>query len=108
MAKVAKCYVWLPTLQGRWKTVYGDEKAAKNPNITHSWIVSESVTTTSSYGFLSATWSVPPTPPSNDGQILFYFPGLEDINDMVTIIQPVLGGMPISPQRGASPVGIAA
>ena len=42
-------------------------------------------------GFLSAEWSVPPTPASNDGQILFYFPGLEDSNDVVTIIQPVLG-----------------
>jgi hypothetical protein len=36
-------------------------------------------------------WSVPPTPASNDGQTLFYFPGLEDINNVVTIIQPVLG-----------------
>jgi hypothetical protein len=72
----------------------GDERAgaAKNPNISHSWIVSESVTTaTSSYGFLSAEWTVPPNPPSNDGQTLYYFPGLEDINDVVTIIQPVLG-----------------
>ncbi|HTV31981.1 MAG TPA: hypothetical protein VME69_02605 [Methylocella sp.] len=71
--------------------VTGDERAVKDPNISHSWIVSESVTTTSSYGFLSAEWSVPPTPPSNDDQILYYFPGLEDIKDVVTILQPVLG-----------------
>ena len=73
------------------EAVYGDERGAKNPNISHSWIVSESVTTDTSYGFLSAEWSVPPTPSSNDGQTLFYFPGLEDVNDVVTIIQPVLG-----------------
>ena len=74
------------------QAVYGDEKGAKDPNISHSWIVSESVTKASgSYGGLHALWSVPPTPPSNDGQTLFYFPGLEDINDVVTIIQPVLG-----------------
>jgi hypothetical protein len=70
---------------------YGDEKGAKDPNISHAWIVSLSTTTSSSFGFLSAEWSVPPTPASNNGQILFYFPGLEDFKDVVTIIQPVLG-----------------
>jgi hypothetical protein len=71
--------------------VVGDERGVKDPNISHSWIVAESVTTSSSYGFLSAEWNVPPTPASKDGQILYYFPGLEDINDVVTIVQPVLG-----------------
>jgi hypothetical protein len=68
-----------------------DERAVQEPNISHAWIVSESVVAKGSYGFLSAEWSVPPTPASNDGQTLYYFPGLEDINDVVTIIQPVLG-----------------
>jgi hypothetical protein len=36
---------------------------------------------------LSAVWSVPSAPTSNDGQILFYFPGLEG----PSILQPVLG-----------------
>jgi hypothetical protein len=80
-----------PHYRADGEAVYGDERGAKDPNISHSWIVSESVTTTSSYGFLSAVWGVPPTPPSNDGQILYYFPGLEDINNVVTILQPVLG-----------------
>ena len=40
---------------------------------------------------MSADWTVPPTPTSNDGQTVYYFPGLQDINDVVTIIQPVLG-----------------
>ncbi len=80
-----------PHYRADGQTVVGDERGAKDPNISHSWIVSESVTTTSSYGFLSAEWSVPPAPPSNDGQTLFFFPGVEDIKDVVTIIQPVLG-----------------
>lgn len=82
-----------PRYSGDGQALYGDRPAAaKDPNISHSWIVSESVTTsTSSYGSLSAEWSVPPNPASNDGQTLFYFPGMEDINDVVTIIQPVLG-----------------
>ncbi len=36
-------------------------------------------------------WTVPPAPASNDGQTLYFFNGLEDINDVVSIIQPVLG-----------------
>ncbi len=71
--------------------VVGDEKGVKDPNISHAWVEYASVTTTSSYGKLYAEWSVPPTPTSMDGQTLYYFPGLEDIKDVVTIIQPVLG-----------------
>jgi uncharacterized repeat protein (TIGR03803 family) len=33
---------------------------------------------------------VPPAPASNDGQTVFFFPGLEDIDDVVSILQPVL------------------
>jgi hypothetical protein len=80
-----------PHYRADGEKVMGDERGAKDPNISHSWIVSESVTTTSSFGFLSAEWSVPPAPPSNDGQTLYFFPGVEDIKDVVTIIQPVLG-----------------
>lgn len=45
----------------------------------------------SSYGGLIAIWRVPPAPRANDGQTLFFFPGLEDIYDGSTsILQPVL------------------
>lgn len=61
------------------------------PTIGHSWIEAADVTTGNSYGQLTATWIVPPTPTSHDGQTLYFFPGLEDDADVVTIIQPVLG-----------------
>ena len=48
-------------------------------------------TTSTSYGELTATWTVPPAPTSNDGQIVFFFPALDDIDDVVSILQPVLG-----------------
>jgi hypothetical protein len=80
-----------PHYRADGEKVMTDERGVKDPNIVHSWIVYESVTTTSSYGGLHALWSVPPTPPSNDGQILYFFPGLEDTPDVVTILQPVLG-----------------
>jgi hypothetical protein len=71
--------------------VVGDERGVTEPDISHAWVEAAPVTTTSSYAFLAAEWSVPPQPPENDGQILYYFPGLEDIKDVVTILQPVLG-----------------
>ena len=71
--------------------VIGDERGVKDPDISHAWIEYASVTTTSSYGFFYAEWTVPPTPASNNGQTVYFFPGLEDIDDVVTIIQPVLG-----------------
>ncbi len=60
------------------------------PTISHSWIEDYSVTTGSEYGELTASWTVPPAPLSNDGQILYFFPGMEDIDDVISILQPVL------------------
>jgi len=60
--------------------------------ISWSWIEAGQVSTqSSSYGKLVATWTVPPTPKSNDGQVLYFFPGFMDINNTQLIIQPVLG-----------------
>lgn len=74
-------------------TARGEKVApgAKEPSIGHSWIVSGDALTGTSYGEVSATWAVPSTPPSNDGQIIYFFPGLEDANNVVSILQPVLG-----------------
>jgi hypothetical protein len=69
-----------------------DSKAlagTKPPEIS-GWLESVSVTTSESYGKINATWTVPPSPESNDGQILYFFPGLEDIDHVVSIVQPVL------------------
>ena len=63
----------------------------KPPAISHSWIESADATTTTSYGALIATWTVPPAPATNNGQTVYFFPGMEDIDDVVSIIQPVLG-----------------
>jgi hypothetical protein len=61
----------------------------------NGWVENTNVTTgspSSSYGALVARWTVPPHPLAADGQVLFFFPGLEDINDPQTsILQPVLG-----------------
>ncbi|HEX8712582.1 MAG TPA: hypothetical protein VF730_11960 [Terracidiphilus sp.] len=57
------------------------------------WIENANVATASAddwYSGLLASWIVPPQPRENDGQVLFYFPGLEDINNTLSILQPVL------------------
>jgi hypothetical protein len=54
------------------------------------WVGSESVTTGTSYGEIVADWVVPPAPASSNGEIVYFFPGMEDSNDVVSIIQPVL------------------
>jgi len=54
------------------------------------WLESVSATTTSSYGKIVGTWKVPPAPTSNDGQLLYFFPGFEDINNVISIVQPVM------------------
>jgi len=73
--------------------------------ISWSWIEAGQVSTTSSYGKIKATWTVPPTPSSDDGQTLFFFPGFMDINNTQLIIQPVLGWN--DGQSGVGPWNIA-
>jgi hypothetical protein len=66
----------------------GSVGAAMLPEVS-GWLENANVTTgsaTKSYGALIATWTVPPQPVANDGQVLFFFPGLEDINDSQTSI----------------------
>ena len=80
--------------------VPADEPASKpNPLTINGWVESVSVTSNASYGKIAATWLVPPSPTSNDGQCLYFFPGFEDSNDVLSIVQPVLqwgGGCYIS------------
>ena len=57
----------------------------------NGWVESASVTTSTSYGEIIATWTVPPAPISKVEQIVYFFPGMEDSNNVVSIIQPVLG-----------------
>jgi len=56
----------------------------------NGWLEYVSATTSTSYGEIKATWTVPPAPTTNDGQTLFFFPGLEDYSDIISIVQPVL------------------
>lgn len=61
------------------------------PTISHDWIEDATATTSTQYEELIGTWTVPPSPTSNDGQTIYLFPGFEDYDDAVSIVQPVLG-----------------
>jgi hypothetical protein len=63
--------------------------------ISWSWIEADQVATSTTYGKITATFTVPATPTSNDGQTLFFFPSFaheqQNPPHEEPIIQPVLG-----------------
>jgi hypothetical protein len=74
------------------KRLHQIDTRGKLPSFYHSWIVDESLTTSSSFGELAASWIVPSAPTSNDNQTLFFFPGMQESGtNTLSIIQPVLG-----------------
>lgn len=73
------------------EAITGDAPAANPPSIGHSHVVTVTDTTTSAYGAMDETVLVPPPPKNNDGQILYFYFGLQDIDDVVTVLQPVVG-----------------
>jgi len=78
------------TPAGIMVSVDAKELREVDPLVINGWLESVSVTTSTSYGKISATWTVPPSPTSNDGQCDYFFPGFEDSNDVLSIVQPVL------------------
>jgi len=56
----------------------------------NGWLESIWIDTSTSYGKVSSTWPVPPQPSINNGETLFLFNGLEDIDAVQSILQPVL------------------
>jgi hypothetical protein len=80
-----------PHYRADGEQVTEEERAVQQPDISHAWIEYASITTSTAYGQVYSEWDVPPTPSDNDGQTVYLFNGLEDIKDVVTIIQPVLG-----------------
>jgi hypothetical protein len=68
-----------------------DAKGGEPPYIGHSWMEAVQIETGSSYGEITSEFKVPDAPTSHDGQTIYFFPGMQDTNDVATIIQPVLG-----------------
>jgi hypothetical protein len=59
------------------------------------WIENAAIATgsaTKSYGGMVAQWTVPASPSADNGQVLFYFPGLEDIYNTQSGDTAIAGG----------------
>ncbi|WP_133166871.1 hypothetical protein [Solimicrobium silvestre] len=70
------------------------EATAKNtrlPEVYNGYLQLVSATLSSGTNELTAYMTVPPNPSSESGQTLYFFPGLEDAQNVVSILQPVLG-----------------
>jgi len=56
----------------------------------NGWVEYTNVVSNSAYGAMKATWTVPPAPNVDEGQLLYFFPGLEDVSVGESILQPVM------------------
>jgi hypothetical protein len=67
--------------------------AASRPRApeANGWVEASWYNDSAPFGGLSADWIVPPAPEVNVGQVVYFFPGLEDYENVVSILQPVLG-----------------
>lgn len=63
---------------------------AKEPSYT-GWIESVNYNNGSNVGRLRASWKVPSAPSDAENQTVFFFPGLEQLPTVQSILQPVLG-----------------
>lgn len=70
-----------------------DVEAARRHGVPSAdgWLEASWYHGSATFGGISANWIVPSPPASDVGQVLYYFPGLEDYENVQTILQPVLG-----------------
>jgi List-Bact-rpt repeat protein len=61
------------------------------PYIDHEWLLAGNTVTNGSFARVDADWTVPSSPLTYHSQTIYLFPGLEDTNHTVSILQPVLG-----------------
>ena len=78
-----------PHYAANGELVAGGATKVESPTV-NGWVEYASTTTSSAYGGIVGNWVVPPGPSSIASQTDFFFNGLEDINNVQSIIQPVL------------------
>ncbi len=66
---------------------------ARAPQLINGWVAYASyvLPRENAAVYISADMSVPDAPTVHSGQVVYFFPGLEDIENVQTIVQPVLG-----------------
>ena len=71
--------------------VEASESAVHLPEVYNGYLQLVSATVASGTDELTADMTVPSIPTSRSGQTLYFFPGLQDSRNVITILQPVLG-----------------
>ncbi len=66
-------------------------RMVRQPSTYNGYLQLVSATIGSGAGKMTATMTVPGNPSSVSGQTVYFFPGLEDAQNVVSILQPVLG-----------------
>ncbi|GLQ90630.1 hypothetical protein [Dyella flagellata] len=64
--------------------------ALRQPTI-NGWVEDANYSSSINIGKIVATWKVPGTPAKQSGQTDYFFPGLEQLPNVESILQPVLG-----------------
>ncbi|MFB0826480.1 hypothetical protein ACEU07_14465 [Chromobacterium violaceum] len=64
----------------------------------NGWVEDSELVASSPYAGISASWPVPAAPASRGGQVVYFFPGLQDSHNVQSILQPVLGWNAFSDQ----------
>lgn len=92
--KAATCGKPNYTLQGERIEANGRhtlKSAATPPPEKSGWVQSANYTSGTPIGRIVATWTVPSAPSTQDDQVIYFFPGLEQLPNVQSILQPVLG-----------------
>lgn len=72
-----------------------------SPGIAHAYVEAATwVASNATVRRMTAQWSVPANPSQVSNAVVFFFPGLEDINNTRSILQPVLGYNAYSDSNG--------
>jgi len=61
-----------------------------NPTIS-GWVESTNYASNINIGRIAASWTVPSAPNNQGNQVVYFFPGLEQLPTVASILQPVLG-----------------
>ncbi|UPG95049.1 hypothetical protein [Luteibacter aegosomatissinici] len=64
---------------------------ATPPPEQSGWVQAANYSSSKPIGRIVATWTVPTAPSTKDDQVIYFFPGLEQLPTVQSILQPVLG-----------------
>lgn len=64
---------------------------ATPPPEQSGWVQAANYSSSKPIGRIVATWTVPSAPSTKDDQVIYFFPGLEQLPTVQSILQPVLG-----------------